>query len=267
MNQQNIRVRELAGWGLDADEYRPATYRGNPDRALFLINGRPQLENRSALVKSDNCKLRARLQEQASRADLHTEMAGLDWYLDVVDLRLLLAFQRKIILNAQTQESPIPTADDTDGLIDLCFGETKPLVCNAVQTDTAFTLRSANPNLQFRLTDDTSNPIAIYSGSPFFEVAEYRDRWFVRDGYHRAVHCLQAGVCNLPAVVVQARTREELGAARPWFFPEEVLFSPVPPRIIDFLDDELVIEYDRAPLIKTLRIKVEETYSLEGEEQ
>ena len=112
-----------------------------------------------------------------------------------------------------------------------------------------------------------SSEIIIYSGSPFFEVAEYRDRWFVRDGYHRAVRCLQAGVCNLPAVVVQAHTREELGAARPWFFSEEVLFLPVPPRIMDFLHDELVIEYNRAPLIKMLHIKVEETYSLEGEEQ
>jgi hypothetical protein len=36
-------------------------------------------------------------------------------------------------------------------------------------------------------------------------------------------------------------------------------------RIIDFLDDALVIEYNRSPLIKTLRITVEETYTLRGE--
>ena len=46
---------------------------------------------------------------------------------------------------------------------------------------------------------------------------------------------------------------------------EEVLFSVAPPRIIDFLDDALVIEYHRSPLIKTLRITVEETYTFQGE--
>jgi len=64
---------------------------------------------------------------------------------------------------------------------------------------------------------------------------------------------------------VRVRTIKELGAVRPWFFPEEVLFSAIPPRAIDFLDDGLVIEYHRSPLIKTLRITVEETYSLQGE--
>ena len=107
---------------------------------------------------------------------------------------------------------------------------------------------------------DASSPIAIHAGSPFFEVAQYRERWFLRDGYHRAYSLLRAGVFRLPAVIVQARTLEELGATRPWFFPEEVLFSPTPPRVTDFLDDELVLEYDRIPLIKTLRVTVEEAF-------
>ena len=33
----------------------------------------------------------------------------------------------------------------------------------------------------------------------------------------------------------------------PWFFPEEVILSPTPPRVTDFLDDKLVLEYDRIP--------------------
>jgi hypothetical protein len=68
-------------------------------------------------------------------------------------------------------------------------------------------------------------------------------------------------------VIVHARTLQELGAVRPWFFSEEVLFSPTPPRVVDFLDDALVLEYDRSPLIKTLRITMEETYALKGEDQ
>jgi hypothetical protein len=265
VSEAKLRIRELAAWGLDQDEFRPAAWRGNPDLARALVAGRTPFEATSALVKSDDCRLRERLAEQKSRADLRTEMAGLDWFLGVIDLRLLLAFQRRIVLDAAAQQPPLPAADDWDGLTDLSFSEQKPVVCDAVRGDASVLLRSTNPNLRFRITDSRSSPIAIHSGSPFFEVAQYQDRWFLRDGYHRAFRCLQAGVFHLPAVVVQARTLKELGAVHPWFFPTEVLFSAAPPRVIDFLDDALVMEYQRAPLTKTLRITVEETYTLRGE--
>jgi hypothetical protein len=265
MTEAKMRIRELAAWGLDQDEYRPATYRGDPDFARALVTVRAAFEAMSALVKSGDCGLRERLAEQESRADLRTEMDGLDWFLGVVDLRLLLAFQRRIVVDSEGPKSPLPATDDWAALMDLCFGRPKPVVCDAVRSDASVVFRSVNPNLHFRFTDDSSNPIAIHSGSPFFEVAQYRDRWFLRDGYHRAFRCLRARVFHLPAVIVRARTLEELGAVHPWFFPEEVLFSAAPPRAIDFLDDALVIEYHRSPLIKTLRITVEETYTLRGE--
>jgi hypothetical protein len=265
MSEATMQVRELAAWGLDQDEHRPIAYRGNPDVARALVSRRTPFETKPALVPPGDEGLRKRFAEQEPRADLRAEMAGLDWFLGVVDLRLLLAFQRRIILDSKMQESPMPAVDDWDRLIDLCFAKPGPVVCDAVRSDASVLLRSSSPNLHFRITDDSSNPIAIHSGSPFFEVAQYLDRWFLRDGYHRAYWCLQAGIYHLPAIVVRARTIEELGAVHPWFFPEEMLFSAVPPRVIDFLDDALVIEYHRSPLIKTLRITVEETYTLQGE--
>lgn len=265
MTETRILIRELAAWGLDQDEYRSPVYCGNTANARALVIGRPSLEIKSALVESGDCELRERFAEQESRADLRAEMVGFDWFLGVVDLRLLLAFQRRIIVDSKTQESPMPAADDWDGLMDLCFAEPGPVICNSVRSEASVLLRSTNPNLHFRITDDNSNPISIHSGSPFFAVAQYRDCWFLRDGYHRAYKCLRAGIHHLPAIVVRVRTIEELGAVHPWFFPEEVLFSATPPRIVDFLDDALVIEYHRSPLIKMLRITVEETYTLQGE--
>ena len=265
MNETKMRIRELAAWGLDKDEFRSEVYHGDPERARAFVARRTPFEATAPLLKSGDCGLQERLAEQESRADLRAEMAGLDWFLGVVDLRVLLAFQRRIVLDLEAQEAPVPTADDPVGLMDLCFGKPKPVVCDAVRSDASVLLRSMNPNLHFRITDDSSNPIAIHSGSPFLEVAQYRDRWFLRDGYHRAFRCLQAGVFHLPAVILRARTLQELGAVHPWFFPEEVLFSSAPPRAIDFLDDALVIEYDRSPLIKTLRITVEEIYALREE--
>jgi hypothetical protein len=265
VSKTGMRIRELAAWGLDQDEYRPAAYRGNPGLASALVARKTPFQVTSALVKSCECGLRERLAEHESRADLRAEMVGLDWFLGVVDLRHLLAFQRRIVVDSEAREVPIPASDQWSGLMDLCFGKPKPVVCEAVRSDASVVLRSSNPNLRVRITDDSCSPIAIHSGSPFFEVAHYRDRWFLRDGYHRAYRCLRVGIYYLPAVVVRARTIEELGAVHRWFFPQEALFAAVPPRVIDFLDDALVIEYHRSPLIKTLRITVEETYTLRGE--
>lgn len=263
---QEVRIRELAGWGLDEDEYRSAAYCGSPDAARALAAARSTVPSGPALLESDDSCLRERLAVQESRVDLRSEMAGLDWFLGLVDLRFLLAFQRRIVLDTREQESPMLASEDWDGLMGLCFAEGKPVACDAARSNASVLIRSTNPNLGFRITDDSANPISVSSGSTFFEVGHYRDRWFLRDGYHRAFRCLRAGIFRLPAVIVRARTLEELGAAQPWFFPEEVLFSSSPPRVIDFLDDALVIEYNRSPLIKTLRITVEETYSLQGEE-
>jgi hypothetical protein len=265
MGRTNMRVRELAAWGLDQDQYRPASCCGHTGSAEALVSRRTPYEAKSAAVEFSVRGLRDRFAEQELRHDLRFEMAGLDWFLGVVDLRLLLAFQRRIILDSEAQEVPVPAADNWKGLMDFCFAKPAPVLCDTVRGDASVLLRSTNPNLQFRITDDSSLPIAIHAGSPFFEVALYRKRWFLRDGYHRAFRCLQVGACHLPAVIVRARTLEELGAVHPWFFSEEVLFSARPPRVIDFVDDALVIEYHRSPLIKTVRITVEETYSLQGD--
>jgi hypothetical protein len=264
MKETKVRIRELAAWGLDKDEYRPRDYRGDPSVARSLVTGTAPFEVTSPLVESGDDGLQELFVEQEGRADLKVEVAGLDWSLRLVDLRLLLAFQRRIVVDSNAANSPMPAADDWVGLMNLSFGKPKPIVCDAVRSDASLVFRSVDSNLHFRFTGDRSNPIAIHSGSPFFEVAQYRDRWFLRDGYHRAFRCLQAGIFHLPAVIVRTRTLDELGAVHPRFFPEEVLFSATPPRVIDFLNDALLIEYHRTPLSKTLRITVEETYTLGG---
>ena len=259
MTYQSVRIRELAGWDFDENEYRPDSFdRSQHFRARGLLAARSPFQPASALI--DTAALRDNLARQMSRRDLQAEMAGLDWSLGVIDLRLLLAFQRRLVLNPNAPHFSVPSADNWAALMDISFAPPKEVACDLVRYESAVLLRSGNPNLQLRISDDASSPITVHAGSPFFEVAQYRERWFLRDGYHRAYSLLRAGVFWLPAVIVQARTLEELGAARPWFFPEEVLFSSTPPRVTDFLDDELVLEYDRTPLIKTLRVTVEETF-------
>jgi len=77
------------------------------------------------------------------------------------------------------------------------------------------------------------------------EVASYRGRWFLRDGYHRSSRLLNQGVCLVPCVLVNAESIAEMGAVGNRFFSEEVLFSVYPPMVTDFLDEEMTVRYGR----------------------
>ena len=141
-------------------------------------------------------------------------------------------------------------------------------VCRSSSGDDAIELRlhSWNPDLRIVQTKPANGangrdtlPLRLTGGSPFFEVASYRGRWFLRDGWlHRAFAMLRAGVNVGFAVVVAARTLEELGAVGPWFFGEDTLFSNRPPMVTDFLEDACVLQYDRPRLRKTITVRIEE---------
>ncbi len=262
-----IAVRELAGWDLDVYPYRPHSIApASLLPAKRHIVQRVDLKSTTAPIDGMYDHLRDQLKVEALRPDLQSEMAGLEWTVDIVDLRCLLAFQRRVSFDPSREVPSIPDAQDWSGLINLCFGAEKQVVYQrpdrAVQHGSArkeFVLTSNDPNLQIRTSHNPSTPLTVHMGSPFFEVAEYRGRWFLRDGYHRAYRLLRNGIFHVPTVVVRARTLEELGATRPWFFSEEILFCPNPPRVIDFLDDALVLTYSRPPLIKTFRVTIEES--------
>ena len=262
MNPSSVHVRELAAWGLDLYEYRPDAFElrnvASPGRSP---TSRSPLQQSNVLLGKDSLVLRDAFLAQAERPDLLGEMKGLTWSLGVVDLRPLVAFQRRLFFSSEMP--PIPAAKDWPALLALTFAPAQPVKYDVAHDPVSqvLLLRSNNPNLHVRITGDVISPLRIHAGSPFFEVACFRDRWFLRDGYHRAFALLRTGVFEIPAVIVQAKTIEELGATKPWFFSEEVLFSANPPRVLDFLDDNLILEYDRPPLIKTLRITMDETFT------
>jgi hypothetical protein len=189
-------------------------------------------------------------------------MHGLDWSAGVVDLRCLLAFQRRLIFDEHFPQPEAPAPDDWRALVALAFGPPIPISYRTVASSASeILLHLENPNLQIcPCKEGTTTLLQVHGGSPFFEVAEYRGRWFLRDGYHRAYHLLRANIVQFPAVIIRARTLAELGPVQPWFFSEEVLFSSYPPRLIDFLDDNLIIEYSRPRLLKTLRVTIEESF-------
>jgi hypothetical protein len=221
-----------------------------------------------ALLAQETESINHLFAECRERSDLQAEYEGLDWTFGVVDLRCLLAFQRRLVFNTRRYKSPAPQQGDWSRLTAFALGVQRGTEHQFIRNRCAtgyldISLHSNNPDLQLRLSPNAGRgvhlPFSLYGGSPFFEVAELRGRWFLRDGYHRAYCLLQAGVHRIPAIVIHTRTVEELGATAPWFFNEEQLFSDRPPRVIDFLDEELVLRYERIALRKVIRIRVEES--------
>jgi hypothetical protein len=262
MSFDMVRIRELAAWGFDSYEYRPADVeRTQLSRATGVTIASSPFAQSNMVLAAETEKLREKLALHANRPDLLVEMSGLSWSLGVVNLRSLIAFQRRLSFDTRIAQPVIPAPDDWDALLKLSFGPPKSIEHEAVheRASDAIILRSDNPNLHLRVTNDPATPLIVHAGSPFFEVARFRNRWFLRDGYHRAYALLKANVYEVPAVIVEATTLEELGANKSWFFAEEFLFSSNPPRVVDFLNEDLVIEYDRPPLIKTVIITMEET--------
>jgi hypothetical protein len=256
-----VAVREIVGWGVDVNSYRPQSdaLTQTVERATLYATALAPFVQEDPRIDVPE-EVSSALASQSLRADLIEEMDGLAWTTGVVDLTRLVCFQRRIIDDGHHAASSLPAADDWASLIGIAFGPVAPIAYRITgRNASGITIESANPNLQFRAGQSIEAPVVLHGGSPFLEVAEYRGRWFLRDGYHRAYRLLRSGITLMPSVIVHAGTLAELGPVQPWFFDEDALFGVRPPLVSDFLNDELTMTYTRPLLRKVLRVTMEET--------
>jgi hypothetical protein len=210
---QRIVIRELAAWGLDDPVNRAML--ASEELAYIASCAQRKLEFRepcreeSPVCIEESLGLSNGLADRKPYVRDSGEFDGLTWELAIVDLRRLIAFQRRI----------------------------------GFPEDDRFEIE---PATEWRQLLDLALPIHTQSSSPYMEVASYRGRWFLRDGYHRSFRLLKRGVCRVPVVVVYAETLAQMGAVGSQFFAEETLLSSRPPMLDDFLDDEMVFRYLRS---------------------
>jgi hypothetical protein len=276
-----VAVHELIAWELDEYPHRLAgsglsegQFAKEIGRAKQTLTGRGCYEPCDVLLEKETARIQHLFAAHTQRTDLQDEYEGLEWTVGVVDLRHVLAFQRRLVFDPELRALRVPKQEDWPALLSFSFGPARSIEYRMTFHErdgqgSEFILQSDNPDLQLRPVPDTKvrspDPFSLYGGCPFFEVAEFRGRWLLRDGYHRAYHLLRAGVYYLPAVVIRARTIDEVGATQSWFFDEEQLFSSHPPRVMDFLDDDLVLRYRRPRFKKIFRIRIDESLQPENE--
>ena len=85
----------------------------------------------------------------------------------------------------------------------------------------------------------------------FLQVALHHGRYVLRDGYHRAFGLLSRGVTRAPAFVRDFGVAE-LGVGQ-GLFSTAVYLGPRPPRLIDFLDEEVSTEVE-VPVVQKMLV-------------
>jgi hypothetical protein len=160
----------------------------------------------------------------------------------LVELASLLTFQARIATDAVTRQ----LIDGYDGslasIFRLCLPLTGAMESLQVRMEGATaSVISPNPNLRFGGFRIAGGALTATFGfrPPWVQVAMYRGRPFVRNGYHRCALLLGAGARYAVAVVSPVETLAELGAAEPGYIAESHLLGATPPMLRDFADARL----------------------------
>jgi hypothetical protein len=207
-----LQVSELAAWGFDHPVDRGSLIREQLQSAACHARNKQEQREPYQALSPIHSELPDEIVDLLANRNTAVagsgEFDGLTWKLAIVDLRKLIAFQRRVGFAGEDRFRIV----DWSGWQELL---------------------------------DLALPIHAPTRSPYIEVASYGGRWFLRDGYHRSFLLLKRGINLVPAVVVYAETLAQMGAVGRRFFTEEAIFSSRPPMVRDFLDDEIVVRYIR----------------------
>ena len=212
----------------------------------------------------------------AARPEVQADFHGQKWTVERVDLRRIISVQKAITTDGL--DLRVLSAKNGDAeLMELCLPADQPeppLGAFGDASGLGFTITSVSPNLRFYGSQLAQVEIApaeglptrrmqamtlfVGMGSSYIQVAHYRGRYFLRDGYHRATGLLKAGINIVPAIFIDADSFEFISPPGNGLFGHEVAYSDVPPMLTDFADDEVAFESLQAATRKVLRVRGDE---------
>jgi len=178
------------------------------------------------------------------------EVARQGWEVKLIDLSQICAFQPNVFVDAAERVRSIG-ADDWEAIarVTIPVGGQVSLRPQFDELHNTWIIASPNPNLKVvgrvggQMPGDPSQPpvfgFFVTVAQSFVQVARFRDRFFLRDGYHLALAFLNAGIARVPAFVGAVAAIEQLAPAG--MLPQDAYFGSRPPRLVDYLDDEVSI--------------------------
>jgi hypothetical protein len=234
----------LAGRRIDQQPREEHTQRA--ERARAAVASRPFGLDQSNLIGAAPENLAGHieaLRQHAAGASYFSE----GWEVAIADLSRVCAVQPQVYTDQAAQRIAGVTASDVVSLasISLPIPASAALPVQFDQTKQAWVFSSPNPNLrilgQFR---GQAQPgvncfgFVVVVAPSFLQVASYRGRYLLRDGYHRAYGFLSRGITRVPVFVRQFETFDEL-ALPAGLLSQDAFLGDRPPLLVDYFNDEV----------------------------
>ncbi len=168
----------------------------------------------------------------------------------LVDLRRVCAAQPQIHIEDAIKRVAGIGAGDVSAIADV----TLPLHVDIAlpvafdQSKNSWIISAANPNL--RVVGHFNAPVApgvlgfgfaVALHKSYLQVAGLNGRYFLRDGYHRAYGLLAAGIHQVPALVKDFASFEEVGLPA-GLLPQAAYLGDRPPLLPDYLNDSVAAD-------------------------
>lgn len=173
------------------------------------------------------------------------------WQIAMVDLSAVCAAQPHVYTDHATERVVGVDPADVTSLARVSLPIPVPTTTLAAQFDEskqAWIFSSPNPNLRiaghFQAQAQPGVNVfgfAVALSASFLQVAIYRDRYLLRDGYHRAFGFLKSGITRVPAFVKEFTTFDELALPR-GMLSLDAFLGDRPPLLPDYLNDEVSAE-------------------------
>ncbi|HXX21771.1 MAG TPA: hypothetical protein VEO19_01325 [Terriglobia bacterium] len=172
--------------------------------------------------------------------------------------RLLLQARQEDMLSLAKITLPIPTAD---------------MGVQSEQQKDSWVLRFTHPDA--RVVGHFSAPIDLAAGlsgmgygfcvavlPSFVQVAYYRCRYFLKDGYHRSLALLERRITHIP--VIFQELPESLSLEVEGRFPDGTILAPQAPLLPDYLRDDVaaVVSHPTSQKIITIRATEDHCWGL-----
>jgi len=116
-----------------------------------------------------------------------------------------------------------------------------PLVSSFDIIKNAYCFSSPNPNLKILAPIQTQEGMfgfAVGIANSLVQVVKVNNRYFIRDGTHRAYGFLSNGINLVPVLYREFNSINDMGLPQ-GLFPAEILIGNKPPRLIDYFDDSV----------------------------
>jgi hypothetical protein len=186
-----------------------------------------------------------RLRELPSAAPYFSE----GWTVQLADLKRVCAFQPQVFIDSAERMARVKSADLEEVAQISLPAESRSQTFEPTfdSQRNAWSISSPNPNL--RVVGTLGGPLqnaphgSISVGffvavlPSFMQVARFQGRYFLRDGYHRAIGLLMAGISQVPVFVTDISEIERLVPAG--MLPQAAFLGPRPPTLPDYLDDSV----------------------------